>query len=125
MSMTTADVLQILASVGDCIAVLQSPTPAYKEHIAICRADGTAIDILTRETLDDLVAGNLVKQDGGDDSKAIFRLTEYGKEAAKTPLETYLKAKLLSFGYPWPDNLEDKSIAWLEAEIRATSPGEK
>lgn len=30
-----------------------------------------------------------------------------------------LKAELLSLGYPWPEHLEDKSLEWLEAEIKA------
>jgi hypothetical protein len=120
--MTTAEVLQQMASVGGRIAVLRSPTPKYKEYIAVCRADGVAIGILTREILDDLVEANLVKQDREDESKAIFQLTDYGKEAAKTPLEKYLTAKLISLGYPWPDNLEARSIAWLEAEIRSITP---
>jgi hypothetical protein len=33
-----------------------------------------------------------------------------------------LKAQLVTLGYPWPDHLEDKSKAWLEAEIRAIRP---
>jgi hypothetical protein len=123
MSMTTAEILQMLASVGGRIAALRSPTPEYKEHIAVCRADGVAIGILTREILDDLVEANLVKQDDCEhESKAIFELSDYGKEAVKTPLEKYLKAKLISLGYPWPQNLDTKSIAWLEAEIRAITP---
>jgi hypothetical protein len=69
-----------------------------------------------------LVEANLVKQDGEDETKVIFKLTDYGREAAKTPLEQYLKAKLISLGYPWPENLEAKSIAWLEAETRAITP---
>jgi hypothetical protein len=122
MSMTTAELLQMMASVGGRIAVLQSPTPAYKDYIAVCRADGVAIGILTREVLDDLIESNLVKQDGGDESKAIFELTDYGKETARTPLEKYLRAELISLGYPWPQSLDDKSIAWLEDEIRAITP---
>jgi hypothetical protein len=117
--MTAAEILQLIASVGGCIAVLRRPTPQYKDHIAVCRADGVAIGILTREILDDLIKANLVKEAGEDESKAIFELTDDGKEAAKTPLEKYLKSKLISLGYPWPDNLEAKSIAWLEAEISA------
>jgi uncharacterized protein YjhX (UPF0386 family) len=120
MSMTTAETLQMMAS-GGRIAVLRRPTPKYNEHIAVCRADGVAISTLTREILNDLVEANLVKQDGGDESKAIFSLTDYGKESVKTPLEKYLKARLVSLGYPWPQSLDDKSIAWLEAEIRAIS----
>ena len=42
---------------------------------------------------------------------AIFELTGYGKQTAKTPLEKYLKAKLICLGYPWPDNLDNKSAA--------------
>jgi hypothetical protein len=34
-----------------------------------------------------------------------------------------LKAQLLSLGYPWPENLEGKSIRWLEAEIGALKAG--
>jgi hypothetical protein len=122
MSITTAEMLLMMASVGGHIAVLQSPTPEYKEHIAVCRADGVAISILTREILDNLVEANLVKRYDEDESKVIFHLTEYGKEAAKTPLEKYLKVKLISLGYPWPDNLENKSTAWLEAEIQSITP---
>jgi hypothetical protein len=33
-----------------------------------------------------------------------------------------LKAELVTLGYPWPDHLEGKSKAWLEAEIRAIRP---
>jgi hypothetical protein len=33
-----------------------------------------------------------------------------------------LKAELVTLGYPWPDHLEGKSKAWLEAEIRAIKP---
>jgi hypothetical protein len=33
-----------------------------------------------------------------------------------------LKAELVTLGYPWPDHLEGKSKAWLEAEIRALRP---
>jgi hypothetical protein len=112
----------MMASVGGRIAVLQSPTPEYKEHIAVCRADGVAIGILTRDILDDLIEANLVKKDAEDESKAIFRLSDSGKDAAKIPLKKYLKARLISLGYPWPDNLETKSIAWLEVEIRVITP---
>jgi hypothetical protein len=35
------------------------------------------------------------------------------------PLKEALKAQLLSLGYPWPENLEGKSMRWLEAELRA------
>jgi hypothetical protein len=33
-----------------------------------------------------------------------------------------LRDQLLNLGYPWPDYLEDKSLSWLEAEIRAIKP---
>jgi hypothetical protein len=122
MSMAIAEILQMMASAGGRIAVLRRPTPKYKDHIAVCRADGVAIGILTREVLDDLVESNLVKQEGGDEGKAIFELTDYGKTTARTPLEKYLRAKLVSLGYPWPQSLDDKSIAWLEGEIRAITP---
>jgi len=120
--MAIAEILQMMASAGGRIAVLRRPTPKYKDHIAVCRADGVAIGILTREVLDDLVESNLVKQEGGDEGKAIFELTDYGKTTARTPLEKYLRAKLVSLGYPWPQSLDDKSIAWLEGEIRAITP---
>jgi hypothetical protein len=34
-----------------------------------------------------------------------------------------LKVQLFSLGYPWPENLEGKSIRWLEAEIGALKAG--
>jgi hypothetical protein len=34
----------------------------------------------------------------------------------------FLKVELLNLGYPWPDHLEGKSKAWLEAEIRTIRP---
>jgi hypothetical protein len=33
-----------------------------------------------------------------------------------------LKDQLVNLDYPWPDYLEDKSVSWLEAEIRAIKP---
>ena len=39
------------------------------------------------------------------------------------PTPEALKAQLLSLGYPWPENLEGKSIRWLEAEIGALKAG--
>jgi hypothetical protein len=39
------------------------------------------------------------------------------------PIKEALRAKLLSLGYPWPENLEGKSIRWLEAEIGALKAG--
>ncbi len=121
--MTTAEILQRMVSMDGCIVVLRNPTPAYKKHIVVCGADGVAIDILSCEIFDDLIEANLVQQDHCEnETKLIFKLTDYGREAAKTPLEKCLKAKLVSLGYPWPENLEAKSIAWLEAEIRAITP---
>jgi hypothetical protein len=32
------------------------------------------------------------------------------------------KAKLIALGYPWPEHLEDKSLSWLEQEIRDPAP---
>jgi hypothetical protein len=73
----------MMASVGGRIEVLQSPTPAYKDHIAVCRADGVGIGILPREALDDLVESNFVKQDGEEESKAVFELADYGERPAR------------------------------------------
>jgi hypothetical protein len=39
------------------------------------------------------------------------------------PTQEALKTQLLSLGYPWPENLEGKSISWLEAKIRALKAG--
>jgi len=123
MSMTTAEILQRMVSMDGCIAVLRSPTPAYKKHIVVCRADGVAIDILSCETFVDLIESNLIQQDHCEnETKIIFKLTDCGRETGRTPLKNYLKAKLISVGYPWPDNLEAQSIAWLEAEIKAITP---
>ena len=121
--MTTAEILQRMIFVDGRIVVLRNPTPAYKKHIVVCRADGSVIDNPSCEIFDDLIEANLVQQDRCEnETKLIFKLTDFGREAAKTPLEKYLKAKLISLGYPWPENLEAKSIAWLEAEIRAITP---
>lgn len=121
MSMTTAEILQTMISENGHISVLRGPTPEYKEHICVCRADGVATGSLSREILYDLIEANFVKEHGpeSESNLTIFTLTDYGREAAGLPFEKYLKAKLLSLGYPWPENLEGKSIAWLEAEIRA------
>ena len=113
----------MMVPTGSRIVLLRSPTPQYREHIAVCRPDGVAIHTLPREVLNDLVAANLVERDDSqNDSKVIFKLTECGRGAAKTPLEKYLRAKLVSLGYPWPKNLEGKSVDWLEAEIKAITP---
>jgi hypothetical protein len=39
-----------------------------------------------------------------------------------TPLVKAKKAKLIALGYPWPENLEGKSLEWLDTEIRAMTP---
>lgn len=39
-----------------------------------------------------------------------------------TPLMKAKKAKLIALGYPWPENLDDKSLFWLDTEIRAMTP---
>jgi hypothetical protein len=39
-----------------------------------------------------------------------------------TPLVKAMKAKLIALGYPWPENLEGKSLEWLDTEIRAMTP---
>jgi hypothetical protein len=123
MSMTTAEILQRMASVDGCIVVLRNPTPTYKKHIAICRADGGVIDNLSCEIFDDLIEANLVQQDHCEnETRLIFKLTDCGREAAKMPLEKYPKAKLVSLGYPWSENPEAKSIGWLQAEVRAIIP---
>ena len=129
MSNTNAEILQALVSDDGDIAVLRGPTHEYKEHISVRRADGSAMRFAvfcSRKTLDDLVKANFVKQDGPENERQItmFKLTDDGRRAAElsfiprvSPLKTSLKAKLQSLGYPWPDNLEGKSIAWLKAEI--------
>jgi hypothetical protein len=129
MSNTIAQILRALVSDDGDIAVLRGPTPEYKEHISVRRADGSAMRfavVCSRETLNDLVKANLVIQHGPETERQItmFKLTDDGRRAAElsfiprvSPLKTSLKAKLLSLGYPWPDNLEGKSIAWLKAEI--------
>ena len=38
------------------------------------------------------------------------------------PIKETLKAHLLKLGYPWPGNLENKSLWWLSTEIRAIQP---
>jgi hypothetical protein len=129
MSITIVQILRALVSEDGDIAVLRGPTHEYTEHISVRRADGRAMRfavVCSREMLDDLVRANFVKQDGLENERQItmFKLTDDGRRAAElsliprvSPLKTSLKAKLLSLGYPWPDNLEGKSIAWLKAEI--------
>jgi hypothetical protein len=39
-----------------------------------------------------------------------------------TPLVKAKKAKLIALGYPWPENLNDKSLEWLDTEIRVMTP---
>lgn len=113
------------------IAVLRGPTHAYREHVSVCRVDGRAtrsrLDF-SREMLNDLLRANFVKQDGPENESqiTIFKLTAHGRRIVKlslvprdSTLKAFLKYKLLSSGYPWPDNLDGKSIAWLKAEIEA------
>jgi hypothetical protein len=73
-----------------------------------------------------LLQANFVKQDGPENERQItmFKLTSQGRRTVKlsliprdSPLKAFLKDKLLSSGYPWPENLEGKSIAWLKSEI--------
>jgi hypothetical protein len=113
------------------IAALRGPTHEYKEHISVCRVDGLGTKfavVFSRAILNELVKANFVKQDGPENERqvTIFRLTNQGRRIAKlsivrpaSKLKASLKAKLLSLGYPWPDYLEDKSIAWLKTEIAA------
>jgi hypothetical protein len=118
------------------IGVLRGPTRDYKEHITVCRADGRATRssfVFSREMLIDLVRGNFVKQDGLENDRqiTIFKLTDQGRRSAKLSLvprdsqtKALLKDKLLSSGYPWPENLDGKSIAWLKSEIEAIKRGD-
>jgi hypothetical protein len=109
----------MMVPTGSRIVLLRTPTPQYREHVAVCHAGGLAIHTLRPEVLENLVAANLVERDvSQNDGKFVFQLTERGREVVKKPLEKYLKAKLLSLGYPWPENLEGKSVDWLEAEIK-------
>jgi hypothetical protein len=39
-----------------------------------------------------------------------------------TPLVKAMKAKLIALGYPWPEYLNDKTLEWLDSEIRAMTP---
>jgi hypothetical protein len=130
MSITIVQILQAMVSEDGYIGVLRGPTYRYKEHISVCRADGRAMrsaSVFSRAILNDLVKANFVKQDGLENERqvTIFRLTDDGRrrvaELSLSPsrLTNSLKAKLLSLGYPWPENLEDKSIAWLRTEIEA------
>jgi hypothetical protein len=123
MSMTTkAKILQTMIFRHGHIAVLRGPTSEYKEHIALCRADG-GLETFSREIFDELVKANLIEQASPENEKkvTIFRVSVRAREAAN-PLEKFLKAKLISLGYPWPENLEGKRIGWLEAEIKAITP---
>lgn len=121
MSMTIAEVLQLMISEGGHIAVLRGPTQEYKGFVTVCRGDGVAGSVLSREMLDELVKANFIKQHGRENESklTLFKLTDDGREANKPAFEKCLKAKLVSLGYPWPENLEGKSVDWVEAEIRA------
>jgi hypothetical protein len=137
MSITIIQILQAMASEDAYIAVLRGPTRAYKEHISVCRADGLATRtrlVFSRKMLNNLMEANFVEQDGSEkeDQITIFKLTYQGREIAKlsliprdSTLKAFLKDKLLSGGYPWPENLEGKSIAWLKSEIAAFDSGDR
>jgi predicted DNA-binding transcriptional regulator AlpA len=131
MSITIIQILQAMLSEDGYIAVLRGPTRHYKEHISVSRADGRAMRnrlVFSRPQLNDLMGANFVSQDGPENENriTIFKLTDQGKEIAKlsllprdSRLKAFLKDKLLDSGYPWPDNLEGKSVAWLKSEIEA------
>jgi hypothetical protein len=136
MSITTVQILQAMFTEDAYIAVLRGPTRHYKEHISVCRVNGRATRVrlvLSRQQLNDLIGANFVRQDGPEkeDQITVFRLTDQGREIAKlsliprdSPLKALLKDKLLSGGYPWPENLDGKSIAWLKSEIAAFDSGD-
>jgi hypothetical protein len=69
--MAAAEILEIMISGGDYIVALRNPTHQYKNHIVVCRGDGVAVDILSRETLDDLVEANFIEQDDCDNETGI------------------------------------------------------
>jgi hypothetical protein len=84
MSITATQIVQAMVYDDGHIEVLRGPTLDYKEYISVCRADGLAVTvsgILSRESLNELVAANCVKQDGPEDDRmaTIFRLTDEGR----------------------------------------------
>jgi hypothetical protein len=131
MSITIIQILQAMVFEDGYIAVLRGPARDYKEHISVSRADGRATRVrlvFSRKLLNDLVGASFVKQDGPENEQqvTIFKLTDQGRETAKLSLiprdsqrKAFFKDKLLSNGYPWPNNLDGKSIAWLKSEIDA------
>jgi hypothetical protein len=108
--MTTVEILEMMVPTGSRIVLLRTPTPQYRKHVAVCHADGLAVHTLRPEVLEDLVAANLVERDvSQNDGKFVFQLTQRGREVVKKPLEKYLRARLLSLGYPWSEYLEGKN----------------
>jgi hypothetical protein len=47
---------------------------------------------------------------------------DYPRLVPDAPLLRAKKAKPIALGYPWPENLEGRSLSWLEAEIRDMTP---
>ena len=87
MSITATQIVQAMVYDDGHIEVLRDPTLEYKGYISFCRADGFAVTvfgILSREILDELVAANVVEQDGlkNDCMVTIFRLTDEGRAEA-------------------------------------------
>ncbi len=41
----------------------------------------------------------------------------------ETPILKIKKARLIALGYPWPEHLHGKSLAWVEAELRTMARG--
>ena len=122
MSITIAEVLHIMICGEGHIAVLRGPTHEYPELITVRRGDGgVAASILSREMFDELLNAHLVKQYGRENESklTIFKLTHHARAVTRPPREKYLKARLVGLGYPWPENLEGKSVDWLVAEIGA------
>jgi hypothetical protein len=134
MSITIIQILRAMVFEDAYIAVLRGPTHDYGEHISLRRADGRAATSalgFSRAMLNDLVEANFVKREGPEDDQqtTAFKLTVHGRRAVDlslirpdSKLKAFLKAKLLGLGYPWPDHLEGKNIAWLKTEIEAINP---
>jgi hypothetical protein len=136
MSITTTQIVRAMVFEDADIAVLRGPTHDYREHISLRRGEGRLVRsalVFSREMLNELLEANFVKRDGpeNDQQITVFKLTVHGRVAAElslvppdSKLKAFLKAKLLSLGYPWPENLEGKNITWLKAEIDAINPGD-